>query len=578
MPNKRISDLAETHSLTSNGLQYPFRSSAVLTSSEDQDALFLLARSGSHNEKIKYKNFKSSVSDNAVFLTGDQLISGRKTFADDCTFLSTTKINEIIDITQKGDISGNIFVGETGLFQHMGVGDKFFLREDDVNKTLEVDGDSFFHGSVEITGDAYRNGPEHHLEGDSEYIGNIDLIGNQLQKGNFDILGDSRRAGGIEQTGDAFFHSELVVHGDIKLGKFLFPHQDISQYQFFEKASEDSITTFFAESPNKVADPSKLTFLKFTPDLVELKASAEPKESNIRWFEETEDGSMIMEDSQYSLDASNKIWEYQSGSGITHIESGQFQGGTSSSIVLDNNSDKSIKFYVDENEEAISITESGSFGVNSEDPFAQLSMSGDAYITHVDTYIYGEWRHVYPGEEDETIYHSIGLPEGKDSYLINFPKTFVGSPVLSVSVKHDKGGVIIPFMISGLTDSQYNINFTKKLPDNQYKVNTIAMSTGKATENCFKRAMDTEKIQRFKTPVTPGLLSYHIPFPSGFESPPTISTTIEGEEKFPPHFISGVTTGGYNIVFGTELQDPYKIHTTASMAGIISRCQPNHTH
>ena len=267
-----------------------------------------------------------------------------------------------------------------------------------------------------------------------------------------------------------------------------------------------------------------------------------------------------------------------SGSGITQIESGEFEGGRSSSILLDNSSDKSIKFYVDEDEEAISITESGSFGVNSENPFGELSMSGDAYITHVDTYIHGNWRHVYPGEEDESVCYSTSLPEGEDSYLINFPKTFVGEPVLSVSVKHDKGGVIIPFMISGLTDSQYNINFTKKLPDNQYKVNTIAMSTGLGAENCFKRAMDTDKIQRFKTPVDPGSFSYHISFPSGFKSPPTVSTTIEGEEKFPPHFISGITTGGYNIVFGTELQDPYKIHTTASMAGIISRCEPNHSH
>ena len=50
-------------------------------------------------------------------LTGKQLISGEKTFADVCTFQSTIYTNEIIDIVQTGDISGNIFVGQTGLFQ-----------------------------------------------------------------------------------------------------------------------------------------------------------------------------------------------------------------------------------------------------------------------------------------------------------------------------------------------------------------------------------------------------------------------------------------------------------------------------
>ncbi len=561
MPNKRISDLTETHSLTSNQLGIPFRSSAIVTSSEDSDALFLIARSGSHNEKIKFKNLKESFADNVVFLTGDQLISGKKTFADECTFLSTTRINEIVDITHEGDISGNIFIGDTGLFERMGVGDKFFLRESEVNKTLEVDGDSFFHGLVEITGDVYRNGKEHHLDGDSEYIGDISFIGDQFQKGDFDIFGDSKRLGNITQTGNGFFHSELKVHGDIRLGEYMFSHHNRAHEQFFEKVDEDSITTF---PDNIIGQPH--TFLKFEPDSIELKAS-NSKESSVRWFEEVGSGLMPMSGAIYNPNNAHELWERQGSSGIAPLVSGVVsETGRAASIIIDNDSEKSITFHVAEDEEAVSIIESGSFGVNAEDPFGQLSMSGDAYITSVNTYVGGEWGRVYPGPIDETVCMNTLLKEGKDSYLINFPKTFEDPPVLSVSVKHEKGGVIIPFMISGLTESHFNINFTSALPDSNYKVNTMATPTG-------ERAMFANEIQRFIKPINSGSFSYRINFPVNFESTPIVSTTVEGEEAFPPHFISGITTGGYNIVFGTQLKKDYKIHTTSSLAGLYAACE-----
>ena len=243
---------------------------------------------------------------------------------------------------------------------------------------------------------------------------------------------------------------------------------------------------------------------------------------------------------------------------------------------MDNESGKKIRFFVEEDEEGICVTEEGFFGVNSEEPIGQLSVSGDSYITHIEHHAYGQWGHIYPGPEDETVGYNTILREGEDSHLISFPKTFDGPPVLSVSVKHEKGGVIIPFMISGLTDSQFNINFTSSLPDSQYKASTIAISTGSSDD--YKRAMDTEKIQRFVTPINSGSLSYQINFPIHFPSTPIISTTIEGEKKFPPHFISDITKSGYNIVFGTKLEHDYKVHTTSTLEGSHSKCEPDHRH
>ena len=385
-------------------------------------------------------------------------------------------------------------------------------------------------------------------------------------------MGEEKRFGNLNHTGNGFFHSELKVFGDIRLGEFLFSHKDRSHRQFFEQAGEDSITTF---PDNIIGQPN--TFLKFEPDSLELKASSPFKESSIRWFEDTESGLALSEEAIYNPHNAHELWEDQTGSGLSPLESGIISDtGKAASIVMDNESGKKIRLFVAEDEEGICVTEEGFFGVNSEEPLGQLSTSGDAYITHVDTYAYGEWGHVYPGPEDETVCYNTALREGKDSYLINFPKTFDGPPVLSVSVKHEKGGVIIPFMISGLTESQFNINFTTNLPDNQYKVSTVAMSTG--ASDCYKRAMDTEKIQRFISPINSGSLSYQINFPINFDSTPIISTVIEGEKKFPPHFISNITKSGYNIVFGTELQGDYKVHTTSSLAGSYSRCEPNHDH
>ena len=137
MPNKRISELNEKITLRADSSFNEFPSSARLyeSGSLNDDIYFMGAREKTSNEKIAYKNLKASILDTAIYLTGEQLISGHKTFADPCTFLSRSSINEILDITQTGDISGNIFVGESGLLQNLGLGVPF-LKEMTTQITL----------------------------------------------------------------------------------------------------------------------------------------------------------------------------------------------------------------------------------------------------------------------------------------------------------------------------------------------------------------------------------------------------------------------------------------------------------
>ena len=111
MPNSRISDLIKKTVLLSDGQE----------DSPDDSALFLIAREKSHNESMQYKDLKASINDHSVFVTGDQVIRGNKTFDDNITLESDLAISG--DVTVSGDlaVSGDLSVQ----------GDIFNLKFDD---------------------------------------------------------------------------------------------------------------------------------------------------------------------------------------------------------------------------------------------------------------------------------------------------------------------------------------------------------------------------------------------------------------------------------------------------------------
>lgn len=208
MPNKRISDLNETKKLHSNYLD-AFTSSAILYDNPaDEEAFFVLARPKVQNEKIKFSRVKGSILDNVVYLTGDQYISGSKTFTDPCTFLSRTNVSEIIDKTLEGDISGNIFVGESGLFQQLGVGTPFFERKDEPEYTLDISGDACFLGDV-------------------------------TQTGNFSQSGDFLRIGESKQIGDTLIFGDKTITENLFAQENIFHYQDLDTFINFQ---EDSVS------------------------------------------------------------------------------------------------------------------------------------------------------------------------------------------------------------------------------------------------------------------------------------------------------------------------------------------------
>ena len=125
---------------------------------DDDDVLFLITRSGVKNEKIKFKSLKSSIVANTVSLTGDQLISGEKTFADTCIFEDTVFLNEVIDTNYEGDISGYNFLAETGRFDAIGIGPNFANKTRLPEYDVHVEGDINIEGTFASEGDLVFNG------------------------------------------------------------------------------------------------------------------------------------------------------------------------------------------------------------------------------------------------------------------------------------------------------------------------------------------------------------------------------------------------------------------------------------
>lgn len=220
--DNRISTLPELSVLYSDiDLLAPVDPSA---SNADADVLFLITKSGQKNEKITFKNLKSSILGNTVSLSGAQTISGEKTFADICTFEDTVFLNEVVDTTYSGDISGYNFVAETGLFEKLGIGSGFADKTRTPEYALHVEGDVCIEGElnalgeiefggnlglndVNVSGDLFVGGSGVfnsglHVSGDANFSGSIDVVGT----GNF--------GGDLNVTGDIYVENKIAHVGD----------------------------------------------------------------------------------------------------------------------------------------------------------------------------------------------------------------------------------------------------------------------------------------------------------------------------------------------------------------------------
>jgi hypothetical protein len=106
------------------------------------------------------------LSSGTVLLTGNQTISGNKTFANnlnvsgDLTVAGTLRYNEIIDTTVTGSISGY-----TGYFQELYANNLVYNTGNQ-----NISGNKSFYGDVLLSGDNNRIGKLHYIQTDSDFV------------------------------------------------------------------------------------------------------------------------------------------------------------------------------------------------------------------------------------------------------------------------------------------------------------------------------------------------------------------------------------------------------------------------
>jgi hypothetical protein len=486
MPSKKISELDERLNLYSDFPfeQIPSSSFVYLTGDKDSDASFMIARSGSSNEKITYKNLKTSVLDNAVFLTGNQLVSGAKVFSDACTFLSRVYINEIIDITQTGSIHGHIFVGESGLYENIGVGKDFFSEEANPQDVFHISGSSLFdgtnstHPTFSITGNLKQVGT-HETIGNSWYSGEVRITGDSFQEGDISFQGDRDIEGDINQTGNADFQAELTVSGNIRLGEYLHHHQELPRDTFLR------FTGGCGGGNSIELQAGGEAKIQITDDFISFSTSGEER---VRMIDngflgintKTPMGELSVTGDAYLERI--KLWDGEEwvnvygGDDETVIFKTNLWGGSDSYLINfpKHFSDPPIVSAVVENSDpALAI------------PFQILDVTQYNYKINFGSYIPDNHYSVLTAVMSTGLYakNTMGIQRfqtkiarGQSSYKIDYPGQFADTPIVTATIDGDSP--FTPYVISGVSSSHYYVSFgAPTLQD--YTVHTISSLSGK---------------------------------------------------------------------------------------------------
>ena len=562
--DNRISNFTHMRTLLSDGLQ-PFPHQAIINESgnKDDDVLFLISESGSHNEKIKYKNLKKSILDNSVLLTGNQLISGEKTFADICTFESTIYINEVVDITQTGDISGNIFVGESGLFDKIGVGLDFTNRRivKDVYSDFPKDSEDYveydFGGGINT----------------GNYLGGLDFGSD----GNPDLNTTLSSYSIYEPSGwynSTIPQSQQNYTGDTSLDGHSFEPDEIHREMGgawvgvdFEKPFNYKGFSIFRTNISNAAEKLKVVASNNGTDWttihrVENLGSGDYSNTGERsdfYLEQYHPDQY----SKYRLVAQKLIsassWE------LAHFS---FSGVREHEFVT--TIDPQYTLHVSGDSCFLGdITQTG---------FAR--QSGDLYrlgnFTQTgDTYIHG----------NEIVTGDIHL--GKTLYHLNDEDTYIAYTDDKIDITAGDGVKVvlneaednkIQFFTNGI--EQMRLDESGFLGINTTTPFAELSVTGDSYLEClFTTGEDglwervyggSDEVVTFVTELDAGDDVYKIDFPKTFGEKPSVTLSLENDQGGPivPYIISGINGHEYYINFGSELlNDGYKIHTSARATG-----------
>jgi hypothetical protein len=470
MKDNRISSLPEVRALYANIPSFSLSPTTPIQF--DDDALFLVTKSGIGNEKITYKNLKSSIVGNTVSLTGAQIISGEKTFADPCTFEDTIFMHEVIDVTKTGDISGNIFVANTGLFENIGVGSGFVDKTVSPEYNLHVIGDSFFQGDIVSTGNISFLG-DVAIQGASIEGGDLSITGNSFFKAGTVTIGDAYLSGNMQQTGDSYIDGNVSITEDLFVGE-----------KIVHEGDED-------------------TFIHFTDDRIALQAGNESKiileeaiEDFISFETQGVERMRLNNDGFLSINSQEALGEL-SVTGSAYLEDLYITGQNGQWVrVAPVPKDESVSFSTSlaQGQSQHKIDFPKTFGEIPAISTSIINSAGGAIIPHIVSGVSEDSYYINFGSalnSNDYSVHTFARPTGFSSdtktkilsfrkfllplgdrvFNISFDPPFTSTPSVSVTIQTDSE--IIPYMLSGVTKDSYNIVFGSDISEN-YTVHTHA--------------------------------------------------------------------------------------------------------
>jgi hypothetical protein len=470
MPNNRISDLNECDALFSEYFQFntSYNSGESNISDSDSDAFLMIARARSHNEKISLPNFKKSVIDNLLSLTGSQLISGHKTFTDPCTFQGETRLNKTLDITQTGDISGYVFVGESGLFDNLTIGPSEFQEQADPSFALNVSGSTFFDGGFTISGDFLFNGV---LNLNNNIIASaIISTGTASFEEDIYTVGQALHSGDFIQTGDMNIDGDLSVFSNLEIPENIYHLQDLDS----NIAYTGNSITLSAGAENKIIIDDNINEISFTTN--NQKNISISDNTDLKIATNLETGNLSVGNNSYIESIYIKGYNnfgklYSSSDKPFGFKTRLPQGVSEYTIALPRTyQDKPVLSIRIENSNGEAIIPFVIYDVTDKQYQIRLGQATTSqhYIVH--TNVFPDSSSAYNTQNHmQTFTTSLSL--GQQQYTISYPNSFAFNPVVTTTIEAQSP--IVPYVISSVNTNDYTIKFGSQI-NSQYKIHTFS--------------------------------------------------------------------------------------------------------
>jgi hypothetical protein len=462
MPNQRISELDESNALHSNDTVFNTQYQENSGVGDVNDWFLMLARPKISNEIISIPNFNLSVLKDAVYLKGDQRISGQKTFKDVCHITKRANIHSIQDLSEDGPISGYTFVSSSGSFE----------------KVITGTGESSGHHDLSVAQGAV-------FENDLKISGSISFPGkyesNNFSSKNLEVRGSAIIENGVSITGTFETSEDLNISlntsfsGDITESKNLYARENITS------SNNQKLTL----TPDRIQFSSGVSsFIDIKSNDIEFKdIIGINKENLINFSSSTPSGKIYVEGTGYvgSINALNN-GTYRS-----------FFGGDDESMVFKSFlqpgfSDFTISLPKTFLEEPVICTSlqhitSGTIipyiisEVNQNQfkvKFGQ-NINDENFVLHTTAMAPSSGE--YTSNKKGFQRFKTPITSGVNYQTITYPEKHVVTPTISLNIQGENE--IVPYILSGVNTTNYTIVFSADTPEN-YILHTI--STDKSNQ------------------------------------------------------------------------------------------------